>query len=39
MISNVPTSFSDELIGHHAMNHANIDIGNWVESLQLTGDH
>jgi hypothetical protein len=38
MISNVPLSFSNELIGHHAMNHGNMDIGSWVDELQLTGD-
>jgi hypothetical protein len=38
MISNVPLSFSNELIGHHAMNHGDMDIGSWVDELQLTGD-
>jgi hypothetical protein len=38
MISNVPAAFSDELIGHHAMNHAEVPISNWIDSLGLTGN-
>jgi hypothetical protein len=38
MISNVPSAFSDELVGYHAVNHANVNLSDWVDSLNLTGD-